>query len=202
VQVGAIVAVILVIVATCVWPSDGLASDGWHAVAGVRSTDARIVAAVQDGLDSSEKFRSLVRQIEQFDGIVMVEEGKCPRRVRACLLVRVTKAAAFRVLFVHIDLPKTGSDLVPLLGHELMHAVEVLRERGVDTAAEMHHLFDSIGVWSGGRMSFETRSAIEAGDRVRADLQKARARPADAAEEALVWVLETDGRTYMSMMRR
>jgi hypothetical protein len=198
--VAATLALIVVITATFVWPLQSAASDDAQ-VAGVRSTNARIVAAVQDGLDSSEKFRSLVRQIEQFDGIVMIEEGTCPRRLRACLLVRVTKAASFRVLFVHLDLRKAASDLVPLLGHELMHAVEVLRERGVDTAAEMHHLFDSIGVWSAGAMTFETRAAIQAGDQVRGEL-KAHARPARDAEEEFVWLVETDGRTYMATMRR
>jgi hypothetical protein len=192
----------LVIAATLLCPARSAAADGLERVAGVRSTNAKIVAAVRDGLASSEKFRSLVRHIEQFDGIVMIEEGKCPRRLRACLLMTVTKAASFRVLFVHIDLRKASSDLVPLLGHELMHAVEVLREPAVDTAAEMHHLFDAIGVWSGGRVSFETRAAIEAGDHVRGDLQKARAQPVREADEAPIWVFETDGRTYMATMRR
>jgi hypothetical protein len=87
-------ALVLVTAATLLWPARSTASDGLESVAGVRSTNARIVAAVQDGLDSSEKFRSLVRQIEQFGGIVMIEEGKCPRRLRACLLMTVTKAAS------------------------------------------------------------------------------------------------------------
>ena len=196
------IALVVVAAATLLWPARSAASDGQETVAGVRSSNAKIVAAFQDGLDSSEKFRLLVRQIDQFGGIVMIEEGQCPRRLRACLLMTVTKAASFRVLFVHLDLRKASSDLVPLLGHELMHAVEVLRERGVDTAAEMHHLFDSIGVWSGGRVSFETRAAIEVGDQVRSELQKARARPAREAEQERVWVFESDGRTYLSMTRR
>jgi hypothetical protein len=165
----------------------------------VRSTNATIVAAVQEGIDSSATFRSLVQQVERFAGIVMIEEGKCPRRLRACLLVRVTKAASFRILFVNIDLRKASSGLIPLLGHELMHAVEVLRERGVDTDAEMHHLFDSIGVLSSGRVSFETRAAIEAGDHVTGELQRARAQP--VRDEERVWIVETDGRTYMATMR-
>jgi hypothetical protein len=191
--VAATLILIVVIGATFLWPPQSAAASDALQVAGVRSTNARIVAAVQDGLDSSEKFRSLVRQIEQFDGIVMLEEGHCPRRLRACLLVKVTKAASFRVLFVHLDLRKASSDLVPLLGHELMHAVEVLRERGVDTAAEMHHLFDSIGVWSGGAMAFETQAAIKASDQVRGEVQKARARPPRHAEEELVWVVDLAG---------
>jgi hypothetical protein len=199
--VAATLIAIVVIGATFLWPAMSAASDDVSAVAGVRSTNPRIVAAVQDGLGASEKFRSIVRQIEQYQGIVMVEEGKCPRRLRACLLVRVTKAASFRVLFVYVDLRKAATDLVPLLGHELMHAAEVLRERGVDTAAEMHHLFDDIGVRSDVRNSFETRAAIEAGDQVRGELQKARARPPLGAEEELVRVVETDGGTYMATMR-
>jgi hypothetical protein len=199
--VAATLAFTVVIAATLLWPTAGAASDRLEAVAGVRSTDARIVAAVQDGLDSSEKFRSLVRDIERYKGIVMVEEGKCPRRLRACLLVKLTKAASFRVLFIQIDVRKAPSDLVSLLGHELMHAVEVLREPGVDTASEMHHLFDSIGVWSGGRVAFETRAAIETGDQVKGEMQKARAQPGPDAEEERVWVVQSDGRTYVSMVR-
>jgi hypothetical protein len=191
--VAASLTLIVVIAATLLWPARSAAADGEQGVGGVRSTNATIVAAVQDGLDVSDQFRALVRQVERFKGIVMIEEGKCPRRLRACLLVRVTKAASFRVLFVHLDLRKASSDLVPLLGHELMHAVEVLRERWVDTAAEMHHLFDSIGIWSGSRMLFETRAAIEAGDHVRGDLRKARAQPIRAAEEESVWVVDLAG---------
>jgi hypothetical protein len=199
--VAATLAFIVVIAATLLWPTAGAASERLETVAGVRSTDARIMAAVQDGLDSSKKFRSLIRDIERYGGIVMVEEGQCPRRLRACLLVKVTKAASFRVLFIQIDVRKAPSDLVPLLGHELMHAVEVLRERGVDTSSEMYHLFDSIGVWSGGRVAFETRAAIEAGDHVRGEMQKARAQPPGEAEDERVWVVETDGRTYLAMRR-
>jgi hypothetical protein len=199
--VAATLILIVVIVATFSWPARSAASDGHEVVAGVRSTNAKIVAALQDGLDLSKKFRSLVHDIERYQGIVMVEEGQCPRRLRACLLVKLTKAGVFRVLFVHIDLRKATSDLVPLLGHELMHAVEVLRESGVDTAAEMHHLFESIGIWSLGRTSFETKAAIDAGDYVRGELQKARAQPGRDAEEERVWVVQSDGRTYLAMTR-
>jgi hypothetical protein len=192
----------IVIAATFLWPSRSRASDDAEPVAGVRSTNAKIVAAVQDGLDGSEKFRALIRQIELYQGIVIVEEGNCPRRLRACLLLRVTKAAAFRVLFVHVNLRKASSDLVPLLGHEMMHAVEVLRERAVDTAVKMHHLFARIGVWSDDRMAFETPAATEMADLVSGELQQARAQRAREAAVQRVWVVETNGSTYLATTRR
>ncbi len=124
-------------------------------------------------MERSGRFRTLVADIERYEGIVYVEEGRCNGRARACLLVRLTRVPPFRILFVYVDFRGLDGNLIPLLGHELMHAVEVLRERNVDTDADVYHLFAKIGLWSSGRMAFETAAAVAASDDIHAELGRA-----------------------------
>jgi len=51
----------------------------------VRSTSARLHALIRKGSELSPTFEGLLASIEATDGIVYVDEGKCPHSVSACL---------------------------------------------------------------------------------------------------------------------
>ena len=63
------------------------------------------------------------------------------------------------------------------LGHELQHALEVLREPGVTTSAEMRWLFQEIGIRSGNM--FETDEAIRVENEIRRELAASARRSGD-----------------------
>src|SRR5688572_11558863 len=71
-------------------------------VAGVRPSSPQLKALIDDGVARSKTFTNLVRAIEATDGIVFVEEGRCPSAVAACLEWRVRLAGSYRILFVRI----------------------------------------------------------------------------------------------------
>ena len=111
-------------------------------LAGVRSTSPAIRELIDDAMWESPTFRGIVRAIGATDGIVYVEQGVCRHGVHACLLLDVTPAAGYRILHILVDrqgvLAHRGRlDLIATIGHELTHALEVLGERTIRSAAAM-----------------------------------------------------------------
>ena len=136
----------------------------------VRSHNARILEAIARGVERSATFRGLVHTIDSTDGLVFVEEGRCGHSgIRACLLLSVTIAGPHRLLQILVETKKApGCELVEAVGHELQHAVEVLRERHIRTDAQIHYLFELLA--AGNRTTsrvvsgrFETDEAVDAG---------------------------------------
>ena len=84
----------------------------------VRSSRPWIGALIEQAIERSHTFRSLVETINASDGIVYVEEGHCGHGVRACF-VHVTVAGPNRLLWVRVDTHKADSDLMGDIGHEL-----------------------------------------------------------------------------------
>jgi hypothetical protein len=76
----------------------------------------------------SATFRRLVHAVEATDGIVYVEEGDCHHRLRACLPPVVTSAGDVRFLRVLVDARQEDWQVMSDIGHELQHALEVLRD--------------------------------------------------------------------------
>jgi len=74
----------------------------------------------------------------------------------------VTIAGPHRLLRILVETNKApGCELVEAIGHELQHAVEVLRERRIRSDPQIHNFFDTSAraVWD----RFETDEAVEAG---------------------------------------
>ena len=85
----------------------------------------------------------------------------------------MTIAGPNRVLRTLVDPRKSDNELMGSIGHELQHAVEVLSNPNVRSGSAMTLLYlNGVGL-HGDR--FETDAAIEAGDAVRAELQKSAA---------------------------
>ena len=139
----------------------------------VRSSRPWIVALINEAVERSQTFRSLVDTITASDGIVYVEEGRCGHGVRACF-AHVTVASPYRLLWVRVDAHKADWDLMGDIGHELRHTIEVLSDPTV-RSDETLYVFYALNPASrsyGTPNAFETDAAIGAGLDVRAELRR------------------------------
>jgi hypothetical protein len=142
----------------------------------VRSSDAYLRAMIEEAARRSPTFRRLIVTIEATNGIVYVEHGNCLHGVRACLALDVTRAGDYRILRVTVDARQPDWHVMPLIGHELRHALEVLNDPGLVDGprvflfyAQHHNAKDQ---------PFETDAAVETEDAVRKDLETfAKGRP-------------------------
>jgi len=107
----------------------------------VRSTNPVIASAIQAAQAGSETFRALVRTIEDTDGIVYVERGQCRHGVAACLSLSVHSGGGYRLLRILVDSVDDLVSLIATLAHELRHAIELLSEPAVKTAAAAYNFY-------------------------------------------------------------
>jgi hypothetical protein len=141
----------------------------------VRTEDPVLAALIREATDRSPTFRRLVEAIQATDGVVYVERGRCGHYTRTCLAFWMAVAGPNRILRVIVDERKTGMEAMVSIAHELQHALEVLGDRSVTTAAAMHGFFERIGVWR--TDSFETYAAVRVDEAVRSELRKRRPGP-------------------------
>ena len=139
----------------------------------VRSSSSVIRGVMEDAMERSPTFLKLARAINLTDGIVYVEEGVCRHSVRACLTQSVTAVAGFRFLRILIDTRGLSTldgllDLMATIGHELCHAMEVLGNRALTTAAAVYQFYARESPTSND--SFETAAAVAIGVRIRSEV--------------------------------
>ena len=128
----------------------------------VRSENPSIAAVIRDATGWSTTFRRLIETIEATDGLVYVEEGRCGHSVRACLVLSVQVAGPFRLLRILINSRgRADCEIMASIGHELQHAIEVLRDPHVTDMRSAYWFFDREGRTGSGR--FETAAAIHVG---------------------------------------
>ena len=144
----------------------------------VRSSNPLITTLISQIVLQSKTFRALIDAVNATDGIVYLEEGKCGHGVRACL-VKVTMAGSNRMLWVKVDIRKADwALLASSIGHELRHTLEVLGDRKVTDNASMYMFYLhglGLGVGTTGTQgTFETWTAIEAGDAVLSEVRNYR----------------------------
>jgi hypothetical protein len=148
--------------------SDVPVSTARSGVPRVRSDDPTLVALITQASEWSPTFRGFVSQIEATDGIVYVARRQCQYGVRACLSMNVTLAGPYRILRVAVDARKAGcdTDLMASIGHELWHAIEILREPTLRSYAAVFEFYRRIGLRrnsSGYSGAWETAAAIQMG---------------------------------------
>jgi hypothetical protein len=136
----------------------------------VRSTTPAITAALVEAERRSPTFNALVRTIEGTDGIVYVERGRCRHGVHACLSHSITSGGGFRLLRIFVDSVDDVVELMATIGHELRHAIEILSEPSVRTAAAAYNFYSREAPTS--RLAFETPAAIRAGIAVGEELAR------------------------------
>ena len=138
----------------------------------IRTLDVSAGAALEEGLERSSRFRSLVAAIEGSDLIVhVVTSIELPGgAVGATRLAWATTDTRYVRIAISADLPR--EQRIAILAHELQHACEIA---GSDVRDEesMRLLFRSIGrlVDSATGDLYDTPAAIAAGDQVWAELQ-------------------------------
>ena len=139
----------------------------------VRSSNPKLAALISEARTRSDTFRALMTSIAATDGIVFVDEGRCPHRAAACLTWHVTLAGSYRMLFVRMDMSKSDLDLMASAGHELQHALEVLANDRLRSSAEIQ-LFYKRGFSPESPQNAETAAARAAGDAVFREVKRSR----------------------------
>src|SRR2546430_1839431 len=139
----------------------------------VRSTDNGIAAVMADAELRSPTFRGLVRKIEQTDGIVYVERGRCGHGVHACLSHSIVAGEGFRLLRIIVDGVGTLLQLMATIGHELQHAIELLIEPGVRSTAAAYLYYVREAPTARDSFAFETAAAVRAGMTIERELENA-----------------------------
>jgi hypothetical protein len=144
------------------------AADEMASLARVRSNNAAVAAVMAEAARRSPAFRRLVDTIDASDGLVYVDPGACGHGVRACLTLDIQVAGPHRLLRIYVD-PRQARDaclLMASIGHELQHAVEVLRHPSVRDFHAAFSLFDREGRSNREMGRFETAAALRTGDEV------------------------------------
>ena len=136
----------------------------------VRSSNARIVALIQQAQTGSATFSRIVETIDNSDGLVYVEEGRCGHGVRACLVLKVVVGGPHRFLRIHVDMRRGDSDLMESIGHELRHAIEVLSDPTNTSDAAVFFFYHRAAIREKG--VFETDAAVAAGAAVRREISR------------------------------
>src|SRR6476660_2942860 len=91
----------------------------------VRATEPRILALITAGLSRSATLQRLVATLDASDVVVYVAARRSRPALGGYLAHHVTVAGEYRYLRVAIDVQGTDNRLIPLLAHELQHALEV-----------------------------------------------------------------------------
>jgi hypothetical protein len=131
----------------------------------------RVVAA---GMSDSPSFRRLVERVAALHGIVyltakQVVQSQTLRVIDGTLQHRVTVAGSYRLLYATVT-PYSGLRPLPIIAHELQHAIEVL-ESNATSEREIDDLFDRIGVYTATR-TVETAAALAVEETVKKELAR------------------------------
>jgi len=161
---------VVLILSVCGWAVHASGADG---LAHVRSSSAVVRALMEEAAQRSPTFERLVSAINRTDGIVYVEEGVCRRSVHACLVHSVTAVAGYRFLRILIDSRGASThdrrlDLMGTIGHELWHAMEVLRDKTLTTAAAVFFFYARAAPIADDAM--ETAGAVAEGMTIRGEV--------------------------------
>jgi hypothetical protein len=115
----------------------------------IRTTSCELMRAVVTGMSDSPNFRRLVERVAALHGIVYFTARQAVnaqnRRVMdGTLQHRVTVAGSHRLLYATVT-PYSGVRPVPIIAHELQHAIEVLESNAM-SERDIDDLFDRIGM--------------------------------------------------------
>jgi hypothetical protein len=127
----------------------------------VRASEPHIVALIETGLARSATFRRLVDTLDRSDVIVYVDPKLTRQSLGAYLAHNVVVSGGVRYLHVAIDAHGAEGRLVPLLAHELQHAVEVAADPAVRDPRSVEQLFERLAIQfgCGGTSCTETQAA-------------------------------------------
>jgi len=141
----------------------------------VRSLELELLDDLQNGAHASPTLKTLLDRLETSDVVVYLTfDHAMPAHMagRVSLMVAVPGR---RYLRISIDRRSVGCQRLAILGHELQHAVEIADAAEATDQASVASLYRRIGFRSenGQRASFDSRLAIETGQRVRREVLSA-----------------------------
>ena len=137
----------------------------------VRTTDARLAKMLELGAHRSATFAGLLAAIERTDVIVYIETDKTMESKLDGRLLLLPISNTQRYLRIQIRAGLGRDELVPLIAHELRHALEVADEPDVRDQAGMIRLYERIGETSWGLHAYDTAAARSTGRQVRIELR-------------------------------
>jgi hypothetical protein len=147
-------------------------------IARVRSHSEEVTQVIRRASDASATFRRLIATIDDTNGLIYVDDGKCGHGVSSCLLLSVQVAGPFRVLRIKVDARRVDCNLMAQIGHELQHAIEILSDSHVTDGVGAYFLLERIAPTGpiSDRGTFETAAATRAGLDVRREACSAKGR--------------------------
>jgi hypothetical protein len=141
----------------------------------VRTAEAMVRAAIDEGADRSPSFRGLLDRLNDSDVIVHVVWDLRAQDGIAGRLAFVADAGSVRYFRIFVSPSLSMTDLMSVLGHELEHAVEVAERTWIRNQAAMRSFYVSIGISRDAYGDvFDTDEAVDAGDRVRREIAESR----------------------------
>jgi hypothetical protein len=128
----------------------------------IRCDNCDMMRAIAFGMSYSPSFRGLVERVAALHGVVyltakQVVQSRGLRVIDGTLQHRVTVAGSYRLLFATVT-PYSGLRPIPIIAHELQHAIELL-DSNAATEREIDDLFERIGVHTATR-TIETEAAL------------------------------------------
>ena len=140
----------------------------------VRTDDATLRKLIERGLAQSPTFRGIVSRIDQLPGLVYLVPSRCGALsgLSACMDHDVKVRGGYRFLRVNVMPGDPAFRQLPLLAHELQHALEVLSDDSAMCQETVAQLYERIGVPKG-MGNFETEAALRVQETVVNELRKA-----------------------------
>jgi hypothetical protein len=136
----------------------------------VRAASNQTRLLIEEARTRSNLVREMLARLECTDTIAYVEITASPQIARARTKL-VSASPGARFLRIGINAGMTYPDLVPLLAHELQHAVEIAERDEVRDEAGVRRLYRQIGR-AGRDDSFETDAALAVELAVRLELRR------------------------------
>ena len=139
----------------------------------VRTTEPTIAALIAGGVSKSGTFRHLIDSLNASDVIVYVEPQLTRQALGGFLENGVVVSGGYRYLRVAISMRGAKGRIIPILAHELQHALEVAQDPKAVDAITVERLFARLDVPFGcdGSSCSETKAAKDVEDAVSADLK-------------------------------
>jgi hypothetical protein len=141
----------------------------------VRTTDPKIRELFDAGMSRSATFRGLVDVLDLSDVIVYAEPKMRRQALGGYLSHHIVAGGDYRYVHIAVDLRGASGRLVPLLGHELQHAIEIAQNPDARDDQSVEQLFDRLAIKFGcdGTTCSETQAAKDIEATIRAELKGA-----------------------------
>ena len=141
----------------------------------VRTLEPEIRSLIEKGIARSETFRSLIATLAGTDVIVYIESRIVREGLLGSTSHRVVVSGPYRYVRVAIDPQGPDQRRIPVIAHELQHAIEIAQAPEVGRSETADRLFARIGFRFGCSKPgcYETKGAITVERIVRDELNAA-----------------------------